>query len=182
MNALTAARAEASKLGLNITPLDGSIAARRTYADTVRIWNSRFDPAIKFWIAHRRISSEEERVVRAMDIFSLIEQVANWEDEGMLFGTGMGSSIFSSVAPPGTSQHLSMLALDVVEHNDARIRSILAKNGWFQTIKADMTHFTYLGVPEKELPSRGLNAVLYGGRQFWVPAPEPLTVQIPRHR
>ena len=38
-----------------ITPLDGAIAGRRNYADTVRIWNSRFIPALKYWVSKRKI-------------------------------------------------------------------------------------------------------------------------------
>jgi hypothetical protein len=42
-------------------------------------------------------------------------------------------------------------------------------NGWFQTIINDRLHFTYLGVPESELPRRGLKAVLADGTIYWVP-------------
>jgi|GEM_PF-322364 len=172
MEALEVARSEAQSQGLDITPLDGSIAARRVYRDTVAIWNSRFDPAIRYWIGAGRIAPTELDAVNSLDIFSLIEKVSAWEKQGLFFGTGTYSSIFSSVAPPGTSQHLSMIALDVVQHGDPRVRLIMAKNGWFQTIKGDMTHFTYLGVLEQELPGRGLQFVIYNDRGFWIPAAE----------
>src|SRR5262245_25379998 len=40
MTALLKARAAARDEGLDITPRDGAEAARRSYADTVRLWNS----------------------------------------------------------------------------------------------------------------------------------------------
>ena len=172
MDALIDARSEAQAQGLDITPLDGSIAARRTYMDTVGIWYSRFDPAIKYWVATGKIPAAEGDSAKSLDIYSLIDKVSEWEKQGYLFGTGTLSSIFSSVAPPGTSQHLSMLALDVVEHKDPQVRLILAKHGWVQTIKGDMPHFTYLGIPESKLSSLGLQFIIYNDRGFWIPAPE----------
>jgi hypothetical protein len=74
-----------------------------------------------------------------------------------------------SVAPPGTSQHLSMLAIDIAEFNDARTREIMASHGWFQTVISDLPHFTYLGVDEAALPDLGLKKVLNGDRGFWIP-------------
>ena len=59
MDALLAARAEAAELGLSISPLDGSIAARRSYSDTVRIWNSRFLKALDHWSQQGKILSED---------------------------------------------------------------------------------------------------------------------------
>ena len=43
---LNKAREEARKEGLDITPRDGAEAARRNYEDSVRLWNSRFQPAL----------------------------------------------------------------------------------------------------------------------------------------
>jgi len=73
------------------------------------------------------------------------------------------------VAPPGTSQHLSMLALDVKEFENAKVREILAAHGWFQTVASDLPHFTYIGAKESELPGLGLKKTTSGGRTFWVP-------------
>src|SRR5258708_4212224 len=47
MSALLKARAAARTEGRDITPRDGSEAARRNFADTVRLWNSRFFPALE---------------------------------------------------------------------------------------------------------------------------------------
>jgi hypothetical protein len=62
-----------------------------------------------------------------------------------------------------------MLAFDVKEHEDPRVRALLAKHKWFQTVVSDLPHFTYLGVEETELPGLGLKKVTEGGRTFWVP-------------
>jgi hypothetical protein len=45
----------------------------------------------------------------------------------------------------------------------------LNRNGWFQTIVDDPPHFTYLGVAETELPSRGLQLIWKGGYKYWIP-------------
>ena len=92
-----------------------------------------------------------------------------WEARGYYFATDFSRTIFSSVAAPGTSQHLSMLALDVAQFAHPEMRFILNKHGWFQTIANDTPHFTYLGFKEGELPERGLKAVFKGGYKFWVP-------------
>ena len=52
-----------------------------------------------------------------------------------------------------------MLAFDANEFLDARVRQILADNGWFQTVLSDLPHFTYLGLIEQELPDHGLKPV-----------------------
>jgi hypothetical protein len=62
-----------------------------------------------------------------------------------------------------------MLALDVEQYSNASVRKILADHGWFQTVKSDMPHFTYLGVKESELPSLGLRPVNVDGQKFWIP-------------
>jgi len=41
----------------------------------------------------------------------------------------LDKSIIYSVAPPGASQHLSMLALDVKEFQNAKVRETLARHG-----------------------------------------------------
>ena len=69
----------------------------------------------------------------------------------------------------GTLGMLAGLALDVQQFADARVRRILAKHGWFQTVKSDLPHFTYLGVSEDELPSLGLRREVISGQAFWIP-------------
>ena len=87
----------------------------------------------------------------------------------MLFSKDLKRTIIYSVAPPGSSQHLSMLAFDVSEHENANVRSILAKHGWYQTVISDLPHFTFMGVSETALPKLGLKKVSDGGRVYWVP-------------
>jgi hypothetical protein len=62
-----------------------------------------------------------------------------------------------------------MLALDIEQFANKDVRAILARHGWFQTVKSDLPHFTYLGVEELQLPSLGLQAVFVSGQKFWIP-------------
>jgi hypothetical protein len=62
-----------------------------------------------------------------------------------------------------------MLALDVAEFDNAAVREILARHHWYQTVISDLPHFTYLGVPENELPALGLRKITNANRVFWVP-------------
>lgn len=169
MTAMSDAIAEANSKGLRITPLDGSIAGKRSFADTVRIWNSRFLPALTHYVWTGGIPMTEAEAVRWCEFEKQAEKVLEWESRGYFFGTGRRGPIFASTAPPGTSQHLSLLAFDVVEYGNPEIRKLLNKHGWFQTVVDDGPHFTFLGLPESELPNRGLKAVSRGGHTYWVP-------------
>ena len=91
------------------------------------------------------------------------------EGRGLYFSKDFSKSILYSVAIPGASQHLALLAFDVKEHANPTVRSILERHGWFQTVKSDLPHFSYLGVSTNELPSLGLKLVREGGRVFWIP-------------
>jgi hypothetical protein len=150
------------------TPLDGAIAARRNYADTVRIWNSRFIPALNYWVSKGKISPADANDALLMPVSAQAAKVMDWESRAFYFGTSRTRTIFSSVAPPGTSQHLSLLAFDVVQDSDRQIRDALGRNGWYRTVISDTPHFTYLGVAETELPKRGLRPVVRGGQTFWI--------------
>jgi hypothetical protein len=169
MAALMEARREANKQRLDITPRGGSEAARRSYSDTLRLWNSRFFPGLARWNSRGRLSREQVARLRNLPLHDQVAEVLELEKRGIFFSTDLSKSILYSVAAPGTSQHISMLALDVAQFNNARVRQILAQYGWFQTVKSDLPHFTYLGVDEKELPSRGLRRLTMAGRVFWIP-------------
>jgi hypothetical protein len=91
------------------------------------------------------------------------------ERAGLFFSKDLSKSILRSVAAPGASQHLAMLAFDATEFQDARVRDVLARHGWFQTVLSDLPHFTYLGLEERDLASRGLRRVEEFGQTFWVP-------------
>ena len=168
MEALLAARDEARKARLDITAR-GQNAGRRSYEETVRLWMGRVERALEHWRKERRIASGECERIRSLDPRAQIPEVLALEKSGVWFSTDFSKSILYSVAAPGTSQHLSMLAIDVAEFETKRVREILARHGWFQTVVSDLPHFTFLGVDEEELPSLGLKRVLHGGRPFWVP-------------
>ncbi len=178
MEHLLEAVREAEGLRLTITPLDGKIAGGRSFGDTVRLWNSRFYRALDHWTARGKIAREEAATAGNLPIGLQVMKIVEWEANGFYFSTNFSKSIFYSVAPPGTSQHLSLLAFDVAEADDHRVRAIMNKHGWFQTIRTDKPHFTFLGFPETELPHRGLRNMYYAGDPFWVPSVEPVITTI----
>jgi len=169
MKSLLAARAEARALRLDITPRGGAEAARRTYRDTLRLWNTRFLPALAYWNQRGRLSKEQVTRLKRLPLREQVREVLELENDGIFFSKDFSKSILYSIAAPGTSQHLAMLALDVEQFADERVRRILARHGWFQTVKSDLPHFTYLGLEEKELPARGLRSVVSGKQLFWIP-------------
>ncbi len=169
MEALLKARDEAAKKGLRITPRGGAIAGSRSFADTYRLWNSRFSPALNYWTKRGKISRAEAEAAKKLPVPEQVARVLEWEDRGFYFSTGFDKSILYSVAAPGASQHIFMLALDVQQFGDKRVRDILAANGWFQTVQSDLPHFTFIGVSEAELPKLGLKPVTSGGQKFWIP-------------
>lgn len=168
MKALLEARDEAQKASLDITPR-GTDAARRTYTETVNLWQSRVNPGLTHWVEAGRLQREDAAHIRGLSPHDQIPEILRLEADGLYFSTDFSKSILYSVAAPGTSQHISMLAFDVKEHANPRVRAIMAEHGWFQTVSSDMPHFTFLGVAEDELPSLGLKETTNGGRTFWVP-------------
>jgi hypothetical protein len=169
MDALLTAIEEGKRKGLRITPRGGSIGAKRSYQDTARLWDSRFYPALNYWVGKGRISRREAEAAKQMEIAEQVEKVFEWEDKKLWFSKDLSKSILYSVAAPGASQHIFMLALDVEQFSSKPVRDLLAKHGWFQTVKSDLPHFTYLGVDESELPALGLTSVTVGGQKFWIP-------------
>ncbi len=169
MTALLKARAKANAERLDITPRDGAEAARRDYADTVRLWNSRFLPALVYWTGVGRLTDENANRLRALPVNEQVPEVLELEKEGIFFSKDLSKSILYSIAAPGTSQHIAMLAFDANEFLDARVREIMAEHGWFQTVLSDLPHFTFLGLSEGELPGRGLKPVEANAQKFWIP-------------
>lgn len=169
MQELLKARAEALKEGLDITPRGGSEAARRSFEDTLRLWKSRFEPACAYWLKEGRLNAEQVEKLRSLPIKEQVRQVLELEKQGVYFNTRFDDSILYSVAAPGTSQHLSMLALDVKEFGDQKVRDILAKHGWFRTVQNDTPHFTFLGRQEKHLKKMGLKKIETREGEFWIP-------------
>ena len=117
----------------------------------------------------KRLTQSGADRIEALSPYEQVPEVLKLEDLGLFFAKDLSKSIIYSVAPPGTSQHLSMLAFDVKEHENPRVRQVLAKHKWFQTVVSDLPHFTYLGIEESELPNRGLEKVIESGRSFWIP-------------
>lgn len=169
MKALLKAREEAQEEGLEITPRDGAEAARRSYDESLQLWNTRFLPALDYWLAQGRLTEEQVARLKSLPLHDQIAEVLDLEKGGVYFSKDLSKSILYSIAAPGTSQHIAMLAFDVNEFDNPRVREILAKHGWFQTVLSDLPHFTYLGLKEKDLPKNGLKSVEADGQMFWIP-------------
>ena len=168
MNALVAACDRASSVGLMISPR-GPDSAARSYADTVALWASRVEPALEHWLVLGKVSSETAAHIRSLEPFDQVPDVLALESRGIWFAKDLSKSIIYSVAPPGASQHLSMLAVDIEQFNDPNVRQIMYKHGWFQTVTSDLPHFTFLGMREDELSRVGLKMSENAGRPCWVP-------------
>jgi hypothetical protein len=166
---LNKAREEAQKEGLDITPRDGAEAARRNYEDSVRLWNSRFQPALEYWLSKARLTEQQVTRLRNLPLSQQVAEVLELEKTGIYFSKDLSKSILYSIAAPGTSQHIAMLAFDVNEFENPRVRGIMAKHGWFQTVLSDLPHFTFLGLKEKDLPKHGLRSLEINGQVFWIP-------------
>lgn len=166
---LSKARQEAQKEGLDITPRDGAEAGRRNYEDSVRLWNSRFEPALEYWLSQGRLTTEQVTRLKSLPLKEQVGEVLELEKAGIYFSKDLSKSILYSIAAPGTSQHIAMLAFDVNEFENPRVREIMAKHGWFQTVLSDLPHFTFLGLKEKDLPKHGLRSLEINGQVFWIP-------------
>ena len=169
MKALLKARAEANKENLDITPRDGSEAARRNYEDSVRLWNTRFLPALDYWIGKGRLTTAQAERLRGLPLHDQVAEVLELEKSEIYFSKDLSKSILYSIAAPGTSQHIAMLAFDATEFQNPRVRELLGKHGWFQTVLSDLPHFTFLGLKESDLPKHGLKSVVVDGQTFWIP-------------
>jgi len=185
MKELLKAREEAQKENLDITPRDGAEAARRSYEDSLHLWQTRFLPALDYWLAQGRLTDGDVTRLRGLPLRNQIAEVLELEKGGIYFSKDLSKSILYSIAAPGTSQHIAMLAFDVNEFDNPRVREILGKHGWFQTVLSDLPHFTFLGLKEKDLPKHGLKRTDVDGQTFWipniVPSDNPVTGQ-PRQR
>ncbi|HYN26512.1 MAG TPA: hypothetical protein VES69_15930 [Pyrinomonadaceae bacterium] len=169
MKALLKARAEAQEENLEVTPRGGAEAARRNYEDSLRLWDTRFLPALEYWLGQGRLTAEQVLRLRNLPLHDQIAEVLELERSGIFFSKDLSKSILYSIGAPGTSQHVAMLALDVTEFDNPRVREILAKHGWFQTVLSDLPHFTFLGLKQKDLPKHGLKSVEADGQIFWIP-------------
>jgi len=169
LSALKEAIAEASSKGLSITPRDGEEASKRSFSKTLELWNSRFFKGCDHWVSKGKLSRDEASRLKALPIGKQVGEVLELEKKGLFFNTFFNNTILSSVAAPGTSQHLSMLAFDASEFQNPAVREIMARHGWFRTVQNDEPHFTYLGRKESELTGYGLKKVTKNGGEYWVP-------------
>lgn len=169
MEKLKKAVCEAEENNLTITPRAAD-SARRSFQDTIDLWASRVEPALIHWISEGKLTEREAEKIRALSPFEQVAEILRHEENGIFFSKDLRKSILYSVAPPGASQHLSMLALDINEYKNARVRKILAKHFWHQTVVSDLPHFTFLGAAETRLPDLGLKKIeIEDGREFWIP-------------
>ncbi len=169
LRALLAARAQARRAGLRIEPR-GHDAARRSFAQTARLWESRVRPALIYWQRRGRLTPARAAQIARLSPVRQVPVVLRLERQGIWFSTDFNKTILDSVAAPGTSQHIAMLAFDLREYGQPRIWKILNQHGWFQTITTDLPHFTYLGWPQSRLPGLGLRRVRAYGHIFWIPS------------
>ncbi len=80
---------------------------------------------------------------------------------------GKETAILGVVAPPGASQHLWGLAIDLQIYSQVQ-RQALNKNGWFQTVENDVPHWTYVGLTEENLPLFGFKNKIVRGTTYWL--------------
>ncbi|MEH1823225.1 MAG: D-alanyl-D-alanine carboxypeptidase family protein [Nostoc sp.] len=80
---------------------------------------------------------------------------------------GKETKILGLVAPPGTSQHLLGLAIDLRVGSKEQ-RKALNQNGWFQTVENDTPHWTYVGLSEENLSLFGFNKQVIRGITYWI--------------
>jgi hypothetical protein len=168
MRALMKAREEALQAHVGISPR-GPDAAQRSYDQTLELWRSRVNPGLQHWVDKGLLSAAEAQRIRKLPAREQVPEILELEKRGLYFSKDFSKSILLSVAFPGASQHLSLLAFDVKEHDNPVVRLILEHHGWFQTVRSDLPHFTYLGVDKHVLPSLGLKMVRNGDRMFWIP-------------
>lgn len=172
--ALMAACDQAASQGLSISARAAD-AGRRSYEDTVGLWLRNVGRGLDHWLQAGQLAAEHAEAIQSLSPVEQVAVILELEEQAQLyFGTFFDKSILYSVAAPGASQHLSLLAFDVAEYKDREVERILNVQGWFRTVVNDLPHFTYLGHPEEALPTLGLKQASgeYGELtfNFWIPA------------
>ena len=173
LNALQSAVAQAADAGTSISARSAD-SGSRSYEDTLALWRRNVSSGLEHWLRRGSLSAEQAEAIRNMPTISQVEAVLQLEDSrGIFFSTYFDKSILQSVAAPGASQHLSLLAFDLAEFSDRTAETVMAANGWYRTVLSDLPHFTYLGHPESLLTDLGLQLVVreYNGYtyHFWIP-------------
>ncbi|HJZ67347.1 MAG TPA: hypothetical protein VKF81_04305 [Blastocatellia bacterium] len=152
----------------------GIDAGRRSYQDTEKLWTRNVSRGLEHWRSRERITAERAQAILQLPLAKQVEEILELEQtDHLFFGTFFDKSILYSVAAPGASQHLSLLAFDVAEYEDPLVEEALVRHGWYRTVPADLPHFTYLGHDLESLPGLGLVRIQRssGDRtyDFWVP-------------
>ena len=80
---------------------------------------------------------------------------------------GKETRILGTVAPPGASQHLWGLAIDLKVTNKKQITA-LNQNGWYRTVEHDVPHWSYVGYPPETLLRLGFQKKVIGKTTYWV--------------
>lgn len=80
---------------------------------------------------------------------------------------GKETRILGIVAPPGASQHLWGLAIDLKVTNQRQIDA-LNQNGWYRTVKYDVPHWSYVGYPPETLLRLGFQKQVIRGTTYWL--------------
>src|ERR1700730_1507351 len=93
MKALMKAREEAQKEGLDITPRVGGVAGHRTYADSLELWDTRFLPALDYWLAQGRLTEAEVARLKGLPLHDQIAEVLELEKSGVYFSKDLSKSI-----------------------------------------------------------------------------------------
>jgi hypothetical protein len=173
MNALEAAAQQAAEIGITISARSAD-SGRRSYQETIELWRRNVARGLGHWLAQGALSVDEVESIGRLPVPNQIETVLDIEESRhIFFSTYFDKSILYSVAAPGASQHLSMLAFDVAEYSDTTVEKVMAANGWFRTVLRDLPHFTYLGHRQSHLPDFGLQRIVreYDGNtyHFWIP-------------
>lgn len=173
LGALEGAAAEMAERGKRITARAAD-AGGRSYLDTVSLWTRNVTRGLEHWESLGRITRDRAQTIDELSPVNQVAAILNLEDtEEIFFGTFFDRSILYSVAAPGASQHLSMLAFDAAEYEECETEEVLGGNGWYRTVPNDLPHFTYLGYDQGSLPGLGLRRVerISGERvyAFWTP-------------
>jgi hypothetical protein len=140
----------------------------------VNLWTRNVTRGLEHWEMEGRITTARAEQIRGLSPVAQVSEILEMEErEQVYFGTFFDRSILYSVAAPGASQHLSLLAFDVAEYQNLEVERVLGTYGWFRTVPNDLPHFTYLGHRQERLPELQLmcSQRQYNGRSydFWVP-------------
>lgn len=173
MAALIEAADEIAERGGSITARAAD-SGRRSYEETLSLWHRNVTRGLEHWEQQGRLTAERAQAIRDLAPADQVAVILELEEaEQLYFSTWFDKTILYSVAAPGASQHLSLLAFDVAEYQDERVEQMLNRHGWYRTVVSDLPHFTYLGHEQEVLSGLGLKRLARSydniNYHFWVP-------------